>query len=265
MAKAQIGDIEIDYEVTGSGPPVLLAAGLGGLKNYWDPQMAALVDGYTVIRYDHRGMGGSTHWIGSYSVDQMADDALGLMDALDIGKVHLIGHSTGGAIGQVLGSRNPDRISSLLLASTWPKADDHFRWAFSVRSELIEKGGAAAFIHAAPVFLFPPWFTRDNADKLREIEKVTIENSPPPEILQARIDAILAFDCADRLGAITAPTLVTVDRDDILTPVYFSEHLAAAIPGAALHVFEGGAHANSLTVPDDFNKVMIDWLAGQTI
>ena len=102
MPKANIGNGEIYYEVHGEGPPLLLVAGLGGTGDYWKPQIEALAKHYTVILHDHRGTGQSSHSQIEYSVDQMADDVLRLMDFLKIEQAHFVGHSTGGAMALIL-------------------------------------------------------------------------------------------------------------------------------------------------------------------
>src|SRR5438477_8729822 len=101
MPNARIGDAEIYYEEAGSGPPLLLVPGLGGQGAFWAKQIADFSRDFRVIVHDHRGTGKSTWSKITYSVDQMADDVLKLMDALGVASAHFVGHSTGGAIGQI--------------------------------------------------------------------------------------------------------------------------------------------------------------------
>src|SRR5207253_4419109 len=102
VPKANIGDAEIYYEEHGNGEPVLLVPGLGGVGVYWKPNLPALAAKFRAIVHDHRGTGQSTHSKIQYSVDQMTADLIKLMDHLKIEKAHLVGHSTGGAIGQTM-------------------------------------------------------------------------------------------------------------------------------------------------------------------
>ena len=104
--------------------------GLGGVGVYWKPNLPALSAKYRVIVHDHRGAGQSTHSKIRYSVDQMTDDLVRLMDHLKIEKAHLVGHSTGGAIGQTLALKSPERLKSMVLFATWTKADFFFRHLF---------------------------------------------------------------------------------------------------------------------------------------
>jgi len=119
MPRVSIGDAEIYYEEAGQGEPLLLVPGLSGQGSFWSQQVEAFKRDFRVIVHDHRGAGRSTHSNIKYSVEQMADDVLRLMDALKIESAHLVGHSTGGAIGQVLALEHRPRLRSLVLSATW--------------------------------------------------------------------------------------------------------------------------------------------------
>jgi aminoacrylate hydrolase len=261
MPKIKVGEVNLYYETHGTGDPVLLVPGLGGAGSYWQPQIGPFAERYQVVPHDHRGTGQSDHVVMKYSVDQMTDDVLGLMDALGIERAHLVGHSTGGAIGQIMAIEHPERLRSLVIANSWTKADPFFIRCFDVRSELLRKSGAAAYQHAAPVFLFPSWWIRDNAEKIAQAEEASLPSFPPAEIMLSRIEAIVAFDRTQELSKIQTPTLVVCARDDHLTPAYYSEELAAAIPGAKLAMLDHGGHSCSMTVPEEFNKRVLSFLA----
>src|SRR6476646_3252818 len=102
------------YEAAGAGAPILFIAGLGGHGSYWKAQVRAFSSDFQTVTFDHRGVGAS---VGPppYSIEQWAGDTLRLLDHLKIGRAHLVGHSTGGAIAQVLAAGHPDRIASLVL------------------------------------------------------------------------------------------------------------------------------------------------------
>ncbi|MEM6666723.1 MAG: alpha/beta fold hydrolase, partial [Pseudomonadota bacterium] len=110
MPFAPIDDGELYYEVHGSGPPLLLIAGLGGLGSYWTPQIDRFSQHFTLIVQDHRGTGKSSRSKIKYSLEQMAQDTLRLMDALSLESAHLVGHSTGASIGQILAIEHPRRM-----------------------------------------------------------------------------------------------------------------------------------------------------------
>lgn len=262
MPIARLPDVDIAYEVIGSGPPLLLVSGLGGAAGYWNAQREALSERFTVILHDHRGTGRSSR-PANYSVDLMAADLVGLMDHLGLEKAHFVGHSTGGAIGQVIAIEHPDRLASMVQYASWTTADDHFRWCFDIRKALLLSAGVRAYIHATPLFLTPPWFIRDNAERLRREEDAAVQAAAPAEILAARIEAILAFDRTAQLSQIRVPTLVLCAKDDILTPPHFSEALARHIPGAELAWMEQGGHGCSQVLPAEFNATVLAFLDRQ--
>lgn len=263
MPKANLGDVEIYYEShgKGDGPPVLLVPGLGGAGSYWNPNLPAFSARHRTIVHDHRGTGQSSASRIQYSVDQMTDDLLRLMDALGIERAHLVGHSTGGAIGQTLAVKHPARLASLVLYATWTRADAFFKRVFEARRTLLTAAGTAAYARSTPVFLYPDWWINQNLALLEEREKVSIPNFPAAEIVASRIDAIVAFDRTADLLRIKAPTLVICAKDDFLTPPYFSEELARRIPGAQLKILERGGHCCSETALEQFNAAVLEFLS----
>lgn len=261
MPKADIGGAEIYWESHGEGEPLFLASGLGGTAAYWKPNLPALAARYRVIVHDHRGAGQSTHSQMRYSVDQMTDDLVRLMDHLQIERAHFVGHSTGGAIGQTLAVRAPQRVKSLVLFATWTKADNFFKRLFELRRGVLTQMGKEAYVKAGTLFLYPPWWIAQNEKLLAEREALAVRAFPPPEVVASRIDAIVAFDRTAELGKITAPTLLLCAKDDAITPAYFSEELARRVPGAKLQLLEGGGHCASETVLEEFNAAVLAFLA----
>jgi len=262
MPTRTVNGVEIYYETHGSGPPLLLVAGLGGVGSYWNAQIPAFSKRYTVILHDHRGTGRSGR-PDQYSVELMAQDLVALMDDLGIESAHFVGHSTGGAIGQVIAIEHPARLASMVQYAAWTKADALFRWSFEVRKTLLSAAGVGAYTHATPIFLMPPWFIRDNDARLRAEEEKAVAGAPPAHIIEARIDAILRFDQCSNLLKIKTPTLVLCVKDDRLTPPYFSEDLARMIPGARLAWLEQGGHACSQVVPEEFNATVLSFVDAQ--
>ena len=106
---------ELAYGVVGDGPPLVLVSGLSGVASFWDPLVPALAERRRVILHDHRGTGASSRCLIPYSVDRMAADVLALMDHLGVARADVMGHSTGGAIGQTLAVEHADRVGRLVL------------------------------------------------------------------------------------------------------------------------------------------------------
>lgn len=259
MPKISIGDAEIHYERHGQGPIMMLVPGLGGAGAVWRNQLPAFTQHFDVIVHDHRGAGQSTPSRIAYSVDQMAGDALKLMDALGVEKAHYLGHSTGGAMGQALAIDHPDRIDGLVLSGTWAKSDTYFKRSFAARKQALASG-PEAYLKASNLALFPPWFVNERTADLEAMEALAIKNFGIPEIWTSRIDAICAHDRLGRIHEIRHRTLVLCAEGDMVTPLYFSRQLAEAIPNATLKTLRTGGHMCMVTVPEDYNRTVLDWL-----
>ena len=260
MPKVAIADGEIYYETAGSGHPLIFVSGLSGVGRFWQPQMAAFASRYQVVSYDQRGMGNSDRVQRVFSVDQMAAELAELMDALKIERAHIVGNSTGGAIGQTLAIEQPQRVASMVLASTWTHCDPWFRRLFEARRRMYQECGAALHAQFHPLWLYPPEYVNAHDAEIEEDLRQSPTLATPVEVLVGRIDALLAFDRRAGLARIKTPTLVMVCDDDYITPRHHSEALARAIPGATLVVSRGGGHAFSKTNPAEFNRIVRDFL-----
>jgi aminoacrylate hydrolase len=248
------------YETHGSGPPLLLVSGLGGVAGFWQPHVEAFARHFTVILHDHRGTGRSALSRIDYSVPQMADDALQLMDSLGIGAAAYIGHSTGGAMGQVIATDHPGRISKLVLCGTWAKTDAFFRRLFEVRALMLQHLGPQAYTKASVLALHMPSWVRDHDAELAANEAIAHETIPAPEILLSRIAAIVAHDRRDRLAGITCPTLAIGARDDQVTPAYFTEEIGGLVPDCRTVVLPYGGHFFPNAVPETWQRIVLEFL-----
>ena len=254
------------YEVhagpTGA-PSVILSAGLGGSGAFWAPQMEALTGRFNVVLYDHRGTGRSVRALPEpYSVEAMADDMVRVMEALDLPRAHVIGHAAGGLAGLALALRNPERLDRLVVVNGWSRPDPHIARCFRTRISLLTDSGPAAYVHAQPLFLYPPdWISR-HSERLAAEEAHHIAGFPAPEVMLARIKALLAFDIDDRLGDILAPVLVSAAADDMLIPSLCSRRLAERLAHATLDIVPWGGQAFTVTAPQAFNASVLSFLAG---
>jgi aminoacrylate hydrolase len=261
MPKISIGDCALYYEEHGAGEPLLLVPGLGGVGASFFKQIPELSRHYRVIVHDHRGCGQSDRPTMRYSVEQMAQDVLRFMDALKIERAHFLGHSTGGAIGQIIAIEAPQRLKKLILSSTWTHCDAFFGRVFEARHALLKHTGPMGYLRATSAVLYPPWWVSQNEKLVAEQERQQAAGFPPVEVVLSRIEAIMRFDRREQLSRIGAPTLVSVAVDDTVTPLYFSQALAKAIPGAKLKVFESGGHLLYHVVDRDYTRAVIDFLS----
>jgi aminoacrylate hydrolase len=234
----------------------MLVPGLSGQGSFWISQVPVFSREFRTIVHDHRGTGRSTHSRIAYSVEQMADDALRLMDALKVDSAHFVGHSTGGAIGQVIALDHPDRLRSLVLSATWAGPDAYFRRLFESRRQTLLDSGLEAYLRASALVQSTPWWVSQNDEFLTDLHRVTAAAAAPVEIIASRIDAILRHDRRLRLLEIRVPTLVIVAQDDMITPRFYSDELASRIPGAKLVVLETGGHYAPVIHSEPFNAAV---------
>jgi aminoacrylate hydrolase len=251
-----IGDAEIYYEESGQGPALMLVPGLSGVGSFWAEQVRELSRDFHVIVHDHRGAGRSTHSLMHYSVEQMADDTLRLMDALSIRSAHVVGHSTGGAIGQVIALDHPQRVRSLVLSATWAGPDAYFRRLFESRKQALLDSGIAEYLRGSALFQYPPSWISANDALISERHAALIPAAAPVDVITSRIDAIVRHDRRARLGEISVPTLVIVAADDMITPRLYSEEIASRIAGAKLVVLDTGGHLAPAIAAPAYNEAV---------
>src|SRR3954454_21389581 len=169
------------YEAAGVGAPIVFIAGLGGHGSYWKAQIQSFSPDFQTVTFDHRGVGASTGLL-PYSIEQWAGDTLRLLDHLKIGRAHLVGHSTGGAIAQVLAAGHPDRIASLVLGGTWARSDARFRRLFKFRARVLREMGPDAYDDLGLTLTLP-------AGLPPEITTRHFSRHTPRDVVLARIDA----------------------------------------------------------------------------
>jgi len=260
MPKITVADGEIHYEESGSGHPLIFISGLNGVGRYWQPQVPVFSSRFRTFTYDQRGTGASDRKQREFSVDQMTAEVIGLMDALKIERAHIVGLSTGGAIGQTLAIEHPQRVDRLVMCSTWTHCDPWFRRLFVARREMYRQCGADLHSMFHPLWLFPPDYVNAHDSEIDEDRRKAITGAPPVEVSIGRINALLAFDRRAGLSRIKAPTLVIASDNDYITPGYYAEAIARAIPNAKLVVLRGGGHSISKTRPEEFNRIVLDFL-----
>jgi aminoacrylate hydrolase len=262
MPKISIGECALYYEEHGSGEPLLLVPGLGGVGASFSKQIPELSRHYRVIVHDHRGCGQSDRPVMRYSVEQMTQDVLRLMDALKIERAHLLGHSTGGAIGQIIAIEQPQRLNKLILSSSWTHCDGFFKRVFEARHALLKHTGVLCYLRATTAFLYPAWWVALNDAMLAQQEDQQAASFPPVEVVLSRIEAIMRFDRREELARIRTPTLVSVAVDDNVTPAYYSAALAKAIPAAKHKLFQKGGHLPYHVIDREYTQAVLDFLRG---
>lgn len=255
---------QLYYEVHGDGPPLLLVSGLGGICGFWAAHLERFARTRKVILHDQRGTGRSSPSEIDYSVEQMADDLVQLMDGLEIERADFIGHSTGGAIGQVMALDHAPRLGKLVLSATWAGRDAYFELLFSDRKRILNEMGAAEYLRSLLMVAYPPAWIRDHHEAIANPDPQDVRTRVPTlHCGTSRIDAIRKFDRRAQMGGIKAETLVICARDDTVTPVYLSEELAAGIPGAKAFYLSDGGHFYTTSRPKTFQREAVAFLDGR--
>jgi 3-oxoadipate enol-lactonase len=250
-------NLRLHYQVEGAdgAPWLILSNSLGTRLDMWAPQMPALLKHFRVLRYDTRGHGKSSVPAGPYSIAQLGDDVIALMDHLKIDRAHFCGLSMGGMIGMWLGANRQSRINSLVLCNTAAKIGTPDMW--NARIAKVESEGMAAIVSA----VIDRWFTADFVQRAaQEIEPVRqMLLDTPPAGYAANCAAVRDMDQREGLGGITAPTLVIGGTHDLATPPQDSKLVADRIKGGG-YVELDAAHLSSWERPEEFTGHLIGFL-----
>src|SRR3990170_4830872 len=260
MPKVRVATgFELFYRESGEGEPILWIMGLGNDHRGWAYQAPAFRDRFRCITYDNRDVGQSQQADGPYTVADMVEDAVGLLDALGVEQAHVVGFSMGGAQAQELAIRHPERVRRLVLCNTYTSRDPRGEEIFRARVLLRERLSPEEYQRATL-----PWaYTYLDYQRPGFIEQ-TIEailNDPYPQSQEAfrrQVEATLSVDTEGRLGQIRAPTLLLFGEDDITTPLRFARVLEAGIPNATLRVVPGAGHGLAWSHPEEFNGIVAE-------
>lgn len=253
--------VKVHHVAAGSqtGDVIVLSGSLGSDVRMWEPQLAPLIEaGYRVIRYDHRGHGASPVPEGAYTLDDLAADALALVDQLGVDRVHWVGLSLGGMVGQWLGVHRPDRIASLSLLCTSAQLGPAAMWA--ERARLVRERGTGAVASVVVERWFTPEWRAAHPDGARFYEEMVAATAA-----EGYASCCAAIEHLDLLGAlprIDAPTLVVSGADDPATPPEHGQRIASAVPGARQEIVDRAAHLGSAEQPDRFTELIISHLKG---
>jgi 3-oxoadipate enol-lactonase len=255
--------VEIAYQVfgRGDGEPLLMLQGLGADSRGWALQRMAFGRRFRCIAVDNRGVGGSAGAPFPLSLEDMAFDALGVLDDLGLESAHVMGASMGGAIAQYLAVTEPTRVRSLVLACT---ACRHHEWRRELLAEwadAVQARGMAALATDGLQWLVGPRLRRRFGMWLNLMARILLQATP--EAFAAQVEAILAApdDVRFDLAGVLAPTLVITGSQDLLTPLGDAEELAELVPNSRLFELRGAAHALMVESPGAYNAAVLDFLA----
>jgi len=256
MATASVNGISINYTVQGNGEPLVMITGLGSNQAAFRFQVPAFVGHFKVITYDNRGAGRSDKPKGPYTIRQMADDCVGLMDHLGVKQAHVLGASLGGTIAQEVAINFPGRVSRLVLACTYPAMDAvngrKPEWDKAI-NEFIQNGKTPSVR-----LVFNRWSFRIFGFLAMRAMRRMGETARAG--FAAQSDAAVKHNTLDRLPSIKAPTLVIVGTGDKAVRPSSSETMARLIPNAKLVKIKGGSHTFLVENRHEFNRQVLAFL-----
>ncbi len=252
MTVIPVGDIELDYERSGAGPPLLMIMGMSGTALTWgEPFLAPLREEFDVIVYDHRGVGASSQLDGPITIREMAQDAAGLLAALELDSAHVLGFSMGGMLAQELALAAPERIRSLTLGCTYCGGEGSSLTSPEVLQRMAEartSGDRERAIRASWEANVSAGFAAD-ADAYEAFRTRSLERRVAIPVIVAQVQAIAAHDTYARLPGLTMPTLVVHGTADEIFAVSNGRLVAARIPGASLEILDRVGHLFFLEEP----------------
>jgi len=258
MPIAQVNGIRLHYRFHGKGEPLVLIAGWGTDLRSWIFQLPAFRKYFRVVVFDNRGVGRSDKPRGPYSMQLMAADVIGLMDALQVGAAHILGLSMGGMIAQEVAINYPNRVLRLVLGCT-----------FACQNGV--SGQTAEYLKAKGV----------ESKQMKMTLAALANNNPIGRVLvvlwmklvskswaagfKSQGAAITHHDTSDRLHLIKSPTLVIAGTKDRVIRPSSSEFIASRIPGAHLVTIENGSHSMSAENRKEFNKAVLSFLRDESL
>ena len=241
-------------------PAVVLSHSLGSTNDMWEPQLAALENHYRVIRYDTRGHGGSVTEGSGWTIDDLADDLVDLLQHLKIPRAHFVGISLGGATAMHLAAREPERVHTLTLMCTGATIADRDTW--TERAALVRASGCEPIVTASMGRWFSDDFHTHHGDIVTQhaMRLATTDHSG----YAGCCDALAELDLRAELPLIKARTLVIYGSEDEVTPQTSAEYLAGRLPHSQLHEITGAKHMAPTEKPDRVNELLLNHLANES-
>jgi 3-oxoadipate enol-lactonase len=253
MPVVSAGEIELSYERSGSGPPLLMIMGMSGTALTWgEPFLDLLRQDFETIVYDHRGIGSSSRLDGPITVAQLTENAADLLGALEIDSAHVLGISMGGMIAQELALGHPERIRTLTLGCTYCGGEGSALAGEDVIRKLAEgmsSGDRERAIRASWEANVSLDFAANGEAYARFLE-IALRRAVAVEVIMAQMRAIAAHDTHERLHELEMPTLVIHGTEDQLLPVQNGRLIASLIEGSHLEIFDGAGHLFFLEQPE---------------
>lgn len=260
MPKLRVNEIDLYYETSGEGEPLVLIHGLGSSTQDWELQVAYFSKFYKVITFDVRGHGRSDKPAGPYSIAQFGADAIGLVQGLGVGPVHVVGISMGGAIGFQMTVDAQELVKSLVIVNFTPEL---IMKGFGERANLLLRKMIVRVLGMRKMgqVLAERLFTKPEHEEIRTQFSDRWASNDTRAYLNS-LNALVGWSVTERLGEIECPVLVVASDEDY-TPVAVKEKFIPKIKNAELVVVPDARHAVTVEWPDVFNEILHGFLKGQ--
>lgn len=260
MPSTQANGLRLQYEVQGEGQSLLLINGLADDLTSWGYQVPDFAARYQTITFDNRGIGGSDKPVGGYTTAEMAADAKGLLDALGIPRAHVLGVSMGGMIAQEFAIAYPDAVDKLVLCATCSEPSEANLKLYAFWQRAAPALGLPEMMKEVLLWCFTPDYFQTHPDEAKETEEALTSITQPVAAYLSQLNSIQVHHATDRLSQIRAQTLVLGAPQDLIFPPRQSEQIHHGIRGSRLQFTAHGGHAYLWEVPDEFNRMVIDFL-----
>ncbi len=264
MPHINANGISLYYEIHGDGQPLVLIEGRGAAVSWiWFRQVTPLSAEHRLLIYDNRGAGKSQKPEVDYTLQDMADDLLDLLDALGIEKTSVLGISMGGMIAQEFAIDYPDRVEKLILSSTHYGGSGILEASEEAVKAMMPDTSLppAERIRKTMAAGFAPGWVDAHSEMVEAIVSMRLDAIQPAEASMRERRAREGFDASQRLARIKAPTLILHGDADSIVPVGNVYLIAQKMPGAAVHIFPGGGHMVHIEHAEIFNRVVLDFLS----
>ena len=250
--------VEVHYLLEGPEDALVLVLSnsLGTTLAMWDEQAPALSERFRLLRYDHRGHGGSPVPPGPYKIEDLGRDVLVLLDRLEVERFSFFGLSIGGVVGMWLAREAPERVERLVLCCTSARFAPH---TFDSRARTVRANGVGAIADAVVERWFTPAFREGRPEVAEWARRMLLET--PAEGYAGCCEAVRDADLGGRLGAIHAPTLVIAGADDPAAPPDQAELIRNSIPDASLEVIPDAAHLANIEQPEAITRAILEHLS----
>jgi len=268
MPKAHANEIDIYYEITGSGAPLVLISGLGYGLWMWRKMIPGLAERFRVIAFDNRGAGQTGKPDGPYDARMMAGDTAGLMDALEVESAAVMGHSMGGFIAQQLALARPDLVGKLILSATNFSGPNHIPVTAQAMAVIMDRSGDPVdVIKRGIAVACAPGFSEAHPEIVEELIAYRLGNPVPPAQYQAQTAVGLGLLSAEacfehRLKDVQPPTLILFGEHDQVVPPGNAELLAGKLPDARIEILSDVGHIFPIEQPEAAVAAVTNFLGG---